>query len=52
MNSVWASILVGIIIAFVMYFIVEFISFFIDVPKQLKRIADELEKLNKDKEKK
>lgn len=47
---VWLMIFFVIIAALFVAFIVDFMTFFSAVPKELKRIADALEKMSKNKE--
>lgn len=47
MVEVMASILIAIVIAIPVFLLIELIEFIVEVPKQLKRIADSLEYLNK-----
>lgn len=47
-NEIWLGILLGIAGGIALGVVVQAISFIFDVPKQLKRIADALEKENED----
>ena len=44
-----AGLLIAIVIAIPVFLLIELIGFIVEVPKQLKRIADSLESLNKNK---
>lgn len=47
MAEVMTNILIAIVIAIPVFLLIELIGFIVEVPKQLKRIADSLESLNK-----